>query len=83
MILLGFTDDVLDLRWSVKITLSAVATLPLLVGYEGATNIIVPLPMRAFLGYSVQLSEEQSCLFVRSRSTDLVAKALRIISTCC
>ena len=29
VILLGFADDVLDLRWSVKILLSAVATLPL------------------------------------------------------
>ena len=55
MILLGFTDDVLDLRWAVKIALSAVATLPLLVNYVGPTNIIVPIPLRGLLGYSVQL----------------------------
>lgn len=54
-LLLGFADDVLDLRWSVKITLSAVATLPLLIGYAGPTNVVVPIALRGSLGESVQL----------------------------
>jgi UDP-N-acetylglucosamine--dolichyl-phosphate N-acetylglucosaminephosphotransferase len=54
-LLLGFADDVLDLRWSVKIALSAVATLPLLIGYAGPTNVVVPIALRASLGETVQL----------------------------
>lgn len=54
-LLLGFADDVLDLRWSIKIALSAVATLPLLIGYAGPTNVIVPIALRSTLGESVQL----------------------------
>lgn len=46
MILLGFVDDVLDARWSVKIFLSFLATTPLLVAYNGPTTIIVPKPLR-------------------------------------
>lgn len=33
MLLLGFSDDVLNLRWRYKLVLPAVATLPLLVAY--------------------------------------------------
>jgi UDP-N-acetylglucosamine--dolichyl-phosphate N-acetylglucosaminephosphotransferase len=55
MLLLGFIDDVLDVRWSVKICLSFLATLPLLVAYSGPTNIIVPKPFRGFVGQDVQL----------------------------
>jgi UDP-N-acetylglucosamine--dolichyl-phosphate N-acetylglucosaminephosphotransferase len=55
MIMLGFTDDVLDLRWAYKIVLSFLATLPLLVAYSGPTNIIVPKPLRDYLGLSVDL----------------------------
>jgi len=56
MILLGFMDDVLNLRWSYKIGLSFLATIPLLVAYNGATDIIVPKPLRPWLGFSFQLS---------------------------
>lgn len=57
MILLGFADDVLDLRWSIKIALSFSATLPILVAYSGATNVIVPKPFQLFLGVSIQLGK--------------------------
>jgi len=50
MLFLGFADDVLDLRWLVKISFSFLATLPLLVAYSGPTNIIVPKPFRPLLG---------------------------------
>ncbi|KAJ5074804.1 udp-n-acetylglucosamine--dolichyl-phosphate n-acetylglucosaminephosphotransferase [Anaeramoeba ignava] len=42
MILLGFADDVLNLRWRVKIYLSLVATLPMVVSYSGSTHILIP-----------------------------------------
>jgi len=47
MILLGFADDVLDLRWRVKIWLSFLATVPLLVAYTGSTTIIIPVTQQA------------------------------------
>ena len=40
--LLGFVDDVLDLRWRYKMVLPPLASLPLLVIYDGPTLIIVP-----------------------------------------
>ena len=55
-VLTGFLDDVLDLRWKTKIALSFLATLPLIVAYNGPTNIIVPLPLRSWLGVSIELS---------------------------
>jgi len=56
MLFLGFLDDVLDLRWRVKIFLSFLATLPILVAYAGPTDIIVPKPFRFILGHDVHLS---------------------------
>ncbi|KAH3745085.1 UDP-N-acetylglucosamine-dolichyl-phosphate N-acetylglucosaminephosphotransferase [Pelomyxa schiedti] len=50
MLLLGFSDDVLDLRWRIKIALSALATLPLLAGYTGSTYISLPTPLHSVLG---------------------------------
>jgi UDP-N-acetylglucosamine--dolichyl-phosphate N-acetylglucosaminephosphotransferase len=38
MLLLGFSDDVLNLRWRYKLVLPAVATLPLLVAYRKHTR---------------------------------------------
>lgn len=49
MILLGFADDVLDLRWRDKMILPSIATLPLLAAYAGSTTVIVPQPVRLWL----------------------------------
>lgn len=54
MVLLGFVDDVLDLRWAYKIGLSFLATIPLLVAYSGPTNIIMPKPLVFLLGESIE-----------------------------
>jgi UDP-N-acetylglucosamine--dolichyl-phosphate N-acetylglucosaminephosphotransferase len=48
--LLGFIDDVVDLKWRYKMIVPTIATFPLLVAYNGVTCIIVPRFMRAFLG---------------------------------
>jgi UDP-N-acetylmuramyl pentapeptide phosphotransferase/UDP-N-acetylglucosamine-1-phosphate transferase len=42
MLLLGFADDVLDLRWRFKLVLPAVASLPLLCSYSGVTWVKLP-----------------------------------------
>nr|WCZ58286.1 GlcNAc-1-P transferase [Paratrimastix eleionoma] len=55
MILLGFADDVLALRWRDKIVLSAVAALPLAVFYTGPTAVHVPIFLRDHLGEIVEL----------------------------
>lgn len=42
MMLLGFMDDVLDLKWRYKLILPLVASLPLIVVYDGATTVVLP-----------------------------------------
>ncbi|KAI5703773.1 hypothetical protein M8J76_006957 [Diaphorina citri] len=58
MLLLGFTDDVLDLRWRHKLIMPSIASLPLLIVYyvnSNSTTIIIPKPVREYLGYSLDL----------------------------
>lgn len=58
MILLGFADDVLNLRWRHKLLLPTMASLPLLMVYYvnfNSTHIIVPKPLRSLFGFSVNL----------------------------
>lgn len=58
MLLLGFADDVLDLRWRHKLLLPTIASLPLLMVYYvdfNSTTIIVPQPLRQLFGFSVNL----------------------------
>ncbi|CAH1796753.1 unnamed protein product [Owenia fusiformis] len=58
MILLGFADDVLDLRWRHKLLLPTIATLPLLMVYfvnYNSTLIIIPKPLRGLIGQDLDL----------------------------
>lgn len=58
MLLLGFADDVLDLRWRHKLLLPTIASLPLLMVYFvnfNSTTIIVPKPFRYLIGFSVNI----------------------------
>ncbi|XP_026501119.1 UDP-N-acetylglucosamine--dolichyl-phosphate N-acetylglucosaminephosphotransferase [Vanessa tameamea] len=58
MLLLGFADDVLNLKWRYKLLLPTVASLPLLVVYYvnfNSTTFIVPIPLRHFFGNSVNI----------------------------
>ncbi|XP_014249162.1 UDP-N-acetylglucosamine--dolichyl-phosphate N-acetylglucosaminephosphotransferase [Cimex lectularius] len=58
MLLLGFADDVLDLRWRHKLLLPTIASLPLLMVYYvtfNSTTIIVPKPFRHLLGVSINI----------------------------
>jgi len=58
MILLGFADDVLDLRWRHKLILPTIASLPILVVYYITTNrteIAIPLILRPWIGSTIEL----------------------------
>eukprot|EP00181_Compsopogon_caeruleus_P002900 CAMPEP_0184688642 /NCGR_PEP_ID=MMETSP0312-20130426/30212_1 /TAXON_ID=31354 /ORGANISM="Compsopogon coeruleus, Strain SAG 36.94" /LENGTH=381 /DNA_ID=CAMNT_0027145899 /DNA_START=1362 /DNA_END=2507 /DNA_ORIENTATION=- len=53
MILLGFADDVLDLKWRYKMVLPFFASLPLVVNYNGSTSVRLPVPGGSILGVPV------------------------------
>eukprot|EP01064_Diplonema_japonicum_P029857 TRINITY_DN4924_c1_g1_i1.p1 TRINITY_DN4924_c1_g1~~TRINITY_DN4924_c1_g1_i1.p1 ORF type:complete len:401 (+),score=42.64 TRINITY_DN4924_c1_g1_i1:39-1241(+) len=57
MLLLGFVDDVLDVRWRHKIILSIISTAPIMTAYDGATNVSLPkIPIvEDYLGTSLDL----------------------------
>lgn len=56
--LLGFLDDVFDIRWRHKLPVPIIASIPLLIVYyaeRGNTNVVVPIPLRSFLGPLIHL----------------------------
>lgn len=55
MTLLGFADDVLDLKWRYKLVLPLFASLPLLVNYKGHTTVNIPRFLHPFISRLVQL----------------------------
>lgn len=58
MILLGFADDVLNLRWRHKLLLPTIASLPLLMVYYvnfNSTTVILPKIVRSLLGMSLDI----------------------------
>lgn len=58
MLLLGFTDDVLDLKWRHKLIMPSIASLPLLIVYyvnSNSTTVIIPKPFREYFGFSFDL----------------------------
>jgi UDP-N-acetylglucosamine--dolichyl-phosphate N-acetylglucosaminephosphotransferase len=50
VVLLGFIDDVVDLRWLHKLIVPTVASFPLLVAYNGITHVLVPSVLRPLIG---------------------------------
>jgi len=55
VVLLGFVDDVIDLKWRHKLVVPLVASLPLLMAYKGLTSVVVPSLLRPVLGNFVDL----------------------------
>ncbi|XP_066913004.1 UDP-N-acetylglucosamine--dolichyl-phosphate N-acetylglucosaminephosphotransferase-like isoform X1 [Clytia hemisphaerica] len=58
MILLGYADDTLDLKWRYKLILPTLASLPLLMVYFvnfGSTTIVIPKPLRDIIGINLNL----------------------------
>lgn len=50
VVLLGFIDDVVDLRWRHKLVVPTIATVPILVAYKGLTCVVVPKMLRGLIG---------------------------------
>ncbi|KAI9364851.1 glycosyl transferase family 4-domain-containing protein [Zopfochytrium polystomum] len=56
MLFLGFVDDVVDIRWRVKIWMPLIASIPLLMVYfvtYNGTHMVVPVALRAFVGAKI------------------------------
>lgn len=47
--LLGLADDVMDLKWSQKLVIGVIASIPLCASYDGPTAILIPNQLRFFL----------------------------------
>jgi len=48
-ILLGLADDLMNIRWGHKVFFGIVCSFPLLLGYDGPTSVIVPVPLRGLV----------------------------------
>jgi UDP-N-acetylglucosamine--dolichyl-phosphate N-acetylglucosaminephosphotransferase len=60
--LLGFLDDVFDIRWRHKVPVPIIASIPLLMVYfseQGNTNVVVPKPLRPLLGSLINLGSSE------------------------
>ena len=58
MVLLGFADDVLDLRWRHKLLLPTIASLPLLMVYYvnfNSTTIVLPKIVHSLIAKSIDI----------------------------
>jgi UDP-N-acetylglucosamine--dolichyl-phosphate N-acetylglucosaminephosphotransferase len=55
MILLGFADCVLNLRWRYKLIMPFLAALPLVVCYNGTTKVLLPTFLRPYAGPLVEV----------------------------
>ncbi|OBZ68730.1 Isocitrate lyase [Grifola frondosa] len=56
--MLGFLDDVFDIRWRHKLPIPVIASIPLLIVYyseRGSTNVVVPIPLRWLFGTLLNL----------------------------
>jgi UDP-N-acetylglucosamine--dolichyl-phosphate N-acetylglucosaminephosphotransferase len=56
--ILGFLDDIFDIRWRHKLPIPIIASIPLLMVYyadRGNTVVVAPLPLQPILGVWVEL----------------------------
>ncbi|TIA90672.1 hypothetical protein E3P99_01475 [Wallemia hederae] len=56
--LLGFLDDLFDIRWRYKLPIPLIASIPMLVVYfaeGGITDVVIPIPLRQYFGKVVHL----------------------------
>eukprot|EP01138_Halocafeteria_seosinensis_P001782 gb/GECG01001825.1/.p1 GENE.gb/GECG01001825.1/~~gb/GECG01001825.1/.p1 ORF type:complete len:402 (+),score=16.13 gb/GECG01001825.1/:1-1206(+) len=73
MVLLGFADDLMDLPWRYKLILPTVASLPLLVTYDGPTSVLMPSPIRPLMLLLGQTSRISGLLQVLGIEIDLAS----------
>ena len=50
VVLLGFIDDVVDLRWRHKLIVPTIASVPIVATYKGLTCVVVPKIFRGLIG---------------------------------
>ena len=50
VVLLGFIDDVIDLRWKHKLIVPTIASVPIVATYKGLTCVVVPKILRGLIG---------------------------------
>lgn len=53
IVLLGIGDDLFDIRWRHKVLIPAISAIPMLIVYFvdfGVTQMVVPTPLRPYLG---------------------------------
>lgn len=53
VVILGLGDDLFDIRWRHKVLIPAFASIPMLIVYFvdfGVTSIVIPTPLRPYLG---------------------------------
>lgn len=58
--MLGFLDDIFDIRWRHKLPVPIIASIPLLIVYfaeGGNTHVVVPLPFRFLFGSLINLGK--------------------------
>ncbi|KAI3389576.1 hypothetical protein SNEBB_009865 [Seison nebaliae] len=58
MTLLGFCDDILDLKWKHRLILPSLAALPLLVIHQVSNNstmVVMPIFLRPYIGLTIDL----------------------------
>lgn len=58
IVILGFGDDLLDIRWRHKVLIPAFGAIPMLIVYFvdfGVTQVVVPVPLQRYLGPIVDL----------------------------
>jgi UDP-N-acetylglucosamine--dolichyl-phosphate N-acetylglucosaminephosphotransferase len=81
-VLLGIGDDLFDIRWRHKVLIPAIAVMPMLVVYFvdfGVTQMVVPLPLRPYLGELFDLGMSRSDLCqIRNALTEVRLAVLRI-----
>jgi UDP-N-acetylglucosamine--dolichyl-phosphate N-acetylglucosaminephosphotransferase len=64
MILLGFVDDVVALKWKYKLILPFVSSIALLLVYDGPTSVVMPIPTRFIFGKVLELGVFYKLYFV-------------------
>jgi UDP-N-acetylmuramyl pentapeptide phosphotransferase/UDP-N-acetylglucosamine-1-phosphate transferase len=77
--MLGFLDDVFDIRWRHKIPIPIIASIPLLMVYyaeRGNTDVVVPIPLRFIFGNLLNLG---ATLLSRNQQPRLKAPSRTVI----
>lgn len=54
-VLLGFTDDMIDLAWRYKLIFPFLFMMPVIQAYHGSTAVPVPYPISAIIGHTLDL----------------------------